>query len=68
VVHAFIVLKDGVSVKKKELISYCKQNMAKFKVPKEITFMESLPKSYTGKVLKRILREKTVLDKCPLVL
>lgn len=68
VVHAFIVLKDGVSVKKKELISYCRQNMAKFKVPKEITFMESLPKSYTGKVLKRILREKTVLDKCPLVL
>lgn len=65
VVHAFVVLKEGEYVTEKELISYCRNKLAKFKVPKEVTFMESLPKSYTGKVLKRILREKTVLEKCP---
>ncbi|MEQ8192696.1 MAG: long-chain fatty acid--CoA ligase [Candidatus Eremiobacterota bacterium] len=63
--HAFVVLKEGAYVTEKELISYCRQKLAKFKVPREVTFIESLPKSYTGKVLKRILREKHVLEKCP---
>ena len=65
--QAFIVLKDNAEVREKEFISFCRKKLAKFKVPREVTFLESLPKSYTGKVLKRILREKTVLEKCDYV-
>lgn len=62
--QAFVVLHEGEEIEEKELISYCKKNLAKFKVPKKVTFMDILPKSYTGKVLKRMLREKAVLEKC----
>jgi len=61
--QAFVVLKEGCLVTEKELMSYCREHLAKFKVPKEITFMEILPKNYTGKVLKRVLREEDT-EKC----
>lgn len=40
-----------------ELTDFCKEHLAKFKVPKYIQFLEELPKSYTGKILKRSLKE-----------
>jgi len=40
-----------------ELVAYCETNLAEFKVPREIVFRESLPKTAVGKVLHRVLRE-----------
>ncbi|WP_426584288.1 acyl--CoA ligase family protein [Dapis sp. BLCC M229] len=54
---AFVTLKPDESVKASEIIDFCRQNLAQFKVPKAVEFME-LPKTATGKVQKYLLREK----------
>jgi fatty-acyl-CoA synthase len=54
---AFVSLKRGRSATEQDIISFCREHMAKFKVPKNIVFSE-LPKTSTGKVQKFILREK----------
>lgn len=53
---AFITLKPGAVVAAEELISYCKDNMARFKVPKHVVF-GALPKTATGKIQKFVLRK-----------
>jgi fatty-acyl-CoA synthase len=53
---AFITLKPGTVVAAEELISYCKDNMARFKVPKHVVF-GALPKTATGKIQKFVLRK-----------
>jgi len=58
VVKACIVLKPGKSISKEKIIEYCKENLAKYKVPKIIEFMDELPKNPTGKILKRVLRDR----------
>jgi long-chain acyl-CoA synthetase len=58
VVKAFVVLRPGARAEAGELIDYCKQRLAKFKTPAEIEFLESLPKSAVGKVLRRELRQR----------
>jgi len=55
---AFIRLKDGAKMSEQELIDFCKQRMASYKVPRNIEFLPELPKSPTGKILKRLLRER----------
>lgn len=57
---AFVVLKPGLSVSELTLIAFCKDRLAKFKVPKAIEFIESLPRNPSGKVLKRELRDPKV--------
>lgn len=54
---AYVVLKKGTELGEKEIIQHCSEKMAKFKVPKEIEFIDSLPRNPSGKVLKRKLRE-----------
>ncbi len=54
---AFVSLKEGVAVSKEELIAFCRDNMARFKVPKTVVFGD-LPKTSTGKVQKFTLRKK----------
>ncbi len=56
-VKAFIVLKAGVTATAEEIIEFCKDKLAKYKLPSVIEFKESLPKSAVGKVLRRELRE-----------
>jgi len=56
-VKAFIVVKEGEQLSEQEVIDYCKQHLAAYKVPKLIEFMDELPKSVIGKVLRRTLRE-----------
>ena len=56
-VVAIVVLKKGESVGAEELKRHCRTLIGGFKVPKEITFAESLPISPTGKILKRVLRD-----------
>jgi len=57
-VHALVVLKEGSSVTSEELIDFCKKRMARYKAPKSIEFVDSLPKTPSGKILKREMREK----------
>jgi len=54
---AFVVLKDGAEATEDEIIAFCRDNMARFKVPKNVIFGE-LPKTSTGKVQKFVLRDK----------
>ena len=56
-VAAIIVPKSDTSLTEDGVLNICKQELAKFKVPKYITFAESLPKNPSGKILKRELRE-----------
>jgi acyl-CoA synthetase (AMP-forming)/AMP-acid ligase II len=55
---AFVVLQNGGGASEDELKDYVKQNLARYKVPREVVFLEELPRNSTGKVLKRELREK----------
>jgi long-chain acyl-CoA synthetase len=56
-VKAFVVLKEGEKATEEEIIKYCKQKLAPYKVPKLIEFVPSLPKSNVGKILRKELRE-----------
>jgi acyl-CoA synthetase (AMP-forming)/AMP-acid ligase II len=57
-VHALIVLKEGRHATEDEVIEFCKRHLARYKAPKSVEFVESLPKNPQGKILKRELREK----------
>jgi len=57
-VKAVVVLKSEASATEEELIAFCKTNLASYKKPRTIEFRETLPKSATGKILKRMLREE----------
>jgi acyl-CoA synthetase (AMP-forming)/AMP-acid ligase II len=57
-VKAVVVLVPGKKATQEELIAFCKDNIASYKKPKSVDFVEDLPKSNYGKILKRELREK----------
>jgi len=57
-VHAAVVLKEGATLTAQELIDFCKQRIARYKAPKSLEFVDALPKSPAGKILKRELRER----------
>jgi long-chain acyl-CoA synthetase len=57
-VKAAIVLKKGANATREDIIEFCRKNMAACKVPAEISFIDELPKSSTGKILKRVLRDQ----------
>ena len=54
---AFVTLRDGASLSAEEVITWCQQHLARFKVPGQVVFA-SLPKTSTGKVQKFLLREQ----------
>jgi long-chain acyl-CoA synthetase len=56
-VKAFVSVRPGVDVTEQELIDYCKANMAAYKYPRSIDFIDELPKTTTGKILRRELRD-----------
>lgn len=55
---AFIRLNEGMSATAREIIDFCKKHLAHFKVPRSVEFTENFPLSSTGKVLRRMLRQK----------
>jgi fatty-acyl-CoA synthase len=55
--RAFVVKRDGASLSEDEVKEYVKDNLARYKVPREVVFVEELPRNATGKVLKRELAE-----------
>ncbi len=58
IVKAAIVLRQGMEATAEEIDAYCREHLAVYKVPSVFEFVGELPKSATGKILKRILREK----------
>ena len=57
-VKVFVTLKVGATATQEELIEYCKDKMAKFKLPTEIEFRNELPKTNVGKILKKDLKSQ----------
>jgi fatty-acyl-CoA synthase len=56
-VTAVVVPRKGETISEAEIIALCKKELAGFKVPKAVVFVEALPKTPTGKILKRDMRE-----------
>ncbi len=57
-VKAIVVLKPGETATPEEIIDWCRGKIAGFKRPRAVVFVDELPKTSTGKVLRRVLREK----------
>jgi long-chain acyl-CoA synthetase len=55
-VIAFVVLRPGQSATAGEVIAFCQSRLAKYKCPKEVRFVDALPKSPVGKILRKELR------------
>jgi acyl-CoA synthetase (AMP-forming)/AMP-acid ligase II len=56
-VKAFVVLKEGRQATEQEIIAFCKKELARYKAPKSIEFLESLPRTGSGKIYKKGLRD-----------
>jgi len=56
-VKAYVSTQAGETVEPAELIAYCKERMAAYKYPREIVVVDELPKTVTGKILRRELRD-----------
>ena len=54
----FVVVTESATVSGDELIDHCRAELAKFKVPKDVVFIDALPRNPSGKVLKRDLRDQ----------
>lgn len=56
-VKAFVVLREGESVTEQEIIDFCQDRIASYKKPTQVEFIDELPKTSVGKVVRRLLRE-----------
>jgi len=59
-VKVYCVLKEGETATEEEIIAFCRENLAKYKVPRRVEFRQELPKSMVGKVLRRLLVEEEI--------
>ena len=59
VAKAFVVRRAGSTLTEQEVIDWCRRNMANYKVPRSVAFVDALPLNAAGKVLKTALRERT---------
>jgi acyl-CoA synthetase (AMP-forming)/AMP-acid ligase II len=64
-VHAVVALKKDAQATEEDIISFCRNHIAHYKAPKTVEFMDSLPKSSQGKLLKRELRSKYWKQQAP---
>jgi len=56
--RAIVVLKEGKTATAEEVVEFCRERLASFKRPRSVVFIDELPRTSTGKILKRILREQ----------
>ena len=56
-VHAVVVLQPGRDLSQDEVIAYAREHLAGYKIPRSISFTEEIPRTGSGKILKRVLRE-----------
>jgi long-chain acyl-CoA synthetase len=59
-VKAYVVCKEGESAAEEEIIAFCRENLARYKVPKFVEFRDELPKTMVGKILRRVLLEEEI--------
>jgi fatty-acyl-CoA synthase len=57
-VKAIVVRKQGEELTEEEILQWCQGRIGKFKIPKKVVFTDSIPRTPTGKILKRVLREQ----------
>ena len=58
VLKAYVVLKEGEEATAEEIIEFCSQKLARYKLPRQVEFRSELPKSAIGKILRRELVKK----------
>ena len=58
VLKAYVVTQDGEELTKADIVAWCRQKLAGYKVPRLVEFRKELPKTIVGKVLRRALREE----------
>ncbi|MDL2267583.1 long-chain fatty acid--CoA ligase [Desulfovibrio sp. OttesenSCG-928-G15] len=56
VIKAYIVLKEGETSDRAEIVAWCRERLANYKVPRMVEFRDELPKTLVGKILRRVLR------------
>jgi long-chain acyl-CoA synthetase len=61
-VRAYVVLKEGQTATADEIIQFCKQELAVYKIPKQVVFRADLPKTLIGKPLRRTLRDEAIAE------
>jgi long-chain acyl-CoA synthetase len=61
-VEAFVSLRAGHEVDEGELVSFCGERMAAYKRPRKVTVLGDLPKTASGKILRRELRQPGVAE------
>jgi long-chain acyl-CoA synthetase len=59
---AVVALKPGAEATSQDLIRYCRERLANYKIPRRVEFRESLPRGGTGKVVKRLLRKEMEME------
>jgi long-chain acyl-CoA synthetase len=57
-VVAFVTIAQGTTITAQELQKYCREHLAIYKCPKRVEFVDQLPKNSTGKIMKRVLRDR----------
>ena len=67
IAKAFVVPKPGQSLSSEELIAFCKGKIATYKLPREIVIVSELPRTPTGKLLRRVLKQKEPASQQPAV-
>lgn len=61
-VKAYVVLKEGETASEEEILEFCRENMARYKVPSFVETRDELPKTMVGKILRRVLLEEELED------
>ena len=56
IIKAYVVLKEGEHCERSEIIAWCRERLANYKVPRQVEFRDELPKTLVGKILRRVLR------------
>jgi long-chain acyl-CoA synthetase len=56
IAKAYVVLKPGTNASADEIISHCRRDLAAYKVPRAVAFVGDLPKTSTGKIMRRALK------------
>jgi long-chain acyl-CoA synthetase len=59
-VKAYVVIKPGVAATEAEIVTFCKEKLTAYKVPKVVEFRDTLPKSAVGKILRKVLRDEEI--------
>jgi HIP---CoA ligase len=56
--RAYLVARPGHALAEADVLAFCRERLANYKVPRRVVFRDALPRNPSGKVLKRVLREE----------